>query len=183
MATEQTIAKMLDRIASNYSKFPTWADENRQTWLAGLKQYPDQVIVQAVKRWINEQPRSPNVANIRGTIKGMPHRGEPEKPRGCRRCDYTGRVEVAHHRSSKSGGPARCDRYVAACNCPAGDRLSSGAYAQWEPFVANLRADPWTLAVYHSEPDQPILADAQRMSAEAIERQDARRRDNVEGQR
>jgi len=183
MATEQTIAQMLDRIASNYSKFPTWAEENRQTWAAGLKNYPDRIVVTAVKRWINEQNRAPNVANIRGLIKGMPHQGEPEQPKGCRRCSYTGRVEVAHHRSSRKGGPAVCDTYVAACNCPAGQRLSAGAYAMFEAFVDRLRSDPWTLAVYHSEPDQPFLTDAQRLSAEALERRERLKRDNVKGQR
>lgn len=181
MATDKTIGAMLDRISSNYSKFPNWAEENRQTWAAGLKQYPDRVVVQAVKRWINEQGKSPNVANIRGVIKGMPHTGDPKKPPGCRRCDYSGRVEVAHHRSSRNGGPAVCDTYLAACDCPAGSRLAMGAYASWGPFVERLRADSWTLAVYHSEPEQPILADFQRLSAQALERQTARQRDNVKG--
>lgn len=179
MANKRTIRQMLDKIAANYSKPPEWAADNEQTWLAALDKFSDQLVVVAVKRWISENSRTPNVANIRGTIEGMPTRGEPDKPEGCRRCAYGGQVEIAHHVSDKNGGPARCILYAAACNCPAGQRLAVGPFMPWDLVVDQMRADPFTLAVYHSTPEQPHLTEYQRNSAEDLERREQMARDMV----
>ena len=179
MATKTTIRQMLERLSANYSKHPKWAEDNEQTWASALETFPDRLVVIACKRWISENSRSPNVANIRGTIQGMPSRGEPEKPEGCRRCDYTGQVEIAHHMSDRNGGDAYCVTYAAACNCPAGARLAEGPFQPWDLIVEQMRADPWTLQVYHSTPEQPHLTDYQRFSPAILDRRNGRDRDSV----
>ena len=168
MATNETIQRMLERIASNYSKHDKWTEDNYPTWINSLKSYPDKLVIMACKKWIAEHTRAPNVANLRGIIAGFPSKIETPKPQGCKRCAGSGQVEVAHHRSDKNGQKQRCTVFIAACSCPAGVRLSNGAYLPWEPFVDALRADPWTIAVYHSSPDRPFLCERERYTPEQI---------------
>ena len=179
MATQSTVQRMLERIASNYSKHPKWAEDNAATWSHGLQKYPDQIVVAAVKRWIGEHTRAPNVANLRGIIQSFPTQGEPDKPPGCKRCDYTGRVEVAHHYSDKHGGSAKCVAYSAACSCPAGARLAMGPYKPFDLFVDFLRSNPYTLAVYHSTHDRPFLTEIERNTPQAITDREERQRANM----
>ena len=168
MATNETVRRMLERIASNYSKHDKWLDDNYPTWANSLQKYPDKVVIQACKKWLAEHTRAPNVANIRNTIASFPSKYEAPKLQGCKRCAGSGQVEVAHHRSDKNGQKQHCDTYAAACTCPAGVRLSNGAYQPWEVFVDALRADPWTIAVYHSSPDRPFLSELERYTPEQI---------------
>ena len=184
MATNETVKRMLERIASNYSKHDKWTEDNYPTWVNSLKNYPDKLVITACKKGIAEHTRAPNVANLRGIIAGFPSRAEPEKPQGCKRCGFhqskdkngsvyhtqygSGKVEIAHHRSDKNGQKQRCDVFIAACSCPAGVLLSNGAYQPFEPFVDALRSDPYTIAVYHSLPDRPFLSERERYTPEQI---------------
>ena len=179
MATNDTVIRMLERFQSNYSKHPKWAEDNAATWTHGLSRYPDKIVVIAAKRWISEHTRPPNVANICGIIKGMPSQGQSEAAPACKHCGFTGHIEVAHHLSDQDGGDAYCRNWLAACDCPAGSRLAQGAFLPWRVFVDACRANPWTLAVYHSDADAPFLPEAQRLSAAALEARETRTRANL----
>ena len=179
MATNETIQRMLERIASNYSKHDKWAKDNAPTWTHSLKNYPDRLVIMACKKWIAEHTRAPNIANIRGIIAGFPSKIETPKPKGCRRCDGSGRVEVAPHKSDRKGNAPTVTVYSAACMCPAGERLSAGAYQPWERFVDALRADPYTLFVYHSTPEKPYLSEQERWTPEQLEQRKNSQRANL----
>ena len=179
MATNETIQRMLERIASNYSKHEKWTEDNYPTWVNSLKNYPDKLVIMACKKWIAEHTRAPNVANLRGIIAGFPSRAETPKPQGCKRCAGSGQVEVAHHRSDKNGRSQHCNTYAAACSCPAGVRLSNGAYQPWQPFVDALREDPYTIAVYHSTVEKPFLTEHERYTPQQLEERNTRQRANL----
>ena len=179
MATNETIQRMLERIASNYSKHERWVTDNAPTWTHSLKGYPDKLVIMACKKWIAEHTRAPNIANLRGIIAGFPSRTEAPKPKGCLRCDGNGQVEVAHHKSSKSGKASSCTVYAAGCMCAAGAVLCAGAYQPWEVFVDALRADPFTLAVYHSTPENPYLSERERWTPEQLQQRESRERANL----
>ena len=169
MASRRAIDSILSSISANYGKHPKWSEEVRPTWSAGLNPYSDRDVLAATKRWVNDQDRPPTVANIRNTMKGLV--GEVNhRPSGCSRCDGTGCVEIAHHTSGKKGQATSVKNVIAGCDCPAGERLCAGAYQPWRAVVENLRRDPYTLFVYHSEPKAPTLSPAQRMSPETLQR-------------
>ena len=170
MASKQAIAQVLTTISANYGKHPKWRDEVASTWISGLHLYGDRDVLAAVKRWSNAESRTPTIANIRGTIKGMI--GEIETaPRGCRRCSGSGWVEVAHHKGARPGaGKASVITYLAGCDCNAGSLLCQGSAEHWESFVAALRRDPYTIEVYYSTPDAPFLTAAERYSPETLDR-------------
>jgi hypothetical protein len=89
-------------------------------------------------------------------------------PPGCKHCIGTGQREVAWHRSG--AGRVLVDVYAAACDCAAGDRLAGGIMARHTSFVAQLHADPKTLAVYYTSAEHPHLAREERYTPEVCQR-------------
>ena len=94
--------------------------------------------------------------------------GDHRNPQACRHCIGTGQREVAWHRSGM--GRVLVDVYAAACDCPAGLRLSGRSMASYAEFVERLRADPMTLAVYHTSAQHPHLAREERYTPEVCQR-------------
>jgi hypothetical protein len=170
MAADQTISKVLSLIAANYGKRDSWAGDVFPVWKDGLQHMPDRLLFDAAKRWMAEHQRTPTIANIRNTAKGMKPDVGALKPQGCRRCDQTGWVEVAHHVGSPNGSESRVNTYTAACDCAAGYRLQNGSTMAWEPFCERLKADPYTIQLYHSTPERPHLTKWERMTPAQLER-------------
>ena len=170
MAADQTIQKVLSKLSANYGKRQGWTEEVFSVWRDGLQHMPDRLLFDASKRWLAEQSRAPTVANIRSIAKSLKPEIGTLTPQGCRRCDLTGWVEVAHHLSRPNGGESRVNTYTAACDCAAGYRLGIGSAMPWEAFVGRLKADPYTLQLFHSTPEQPHLTKWQRLTPEQLER-------------
>lgn len=175
MAADQTIQKVLGAISANYGKRESWAAEVFAVWRDGLQHMPDRLLFDAARRWMGDHHRTPTVANIRNTAKSLKPEIGTVKPEGCRRCDGTGWVEIAHHVSSPNGAPARVNSYSAACDCAAGYRLQTGPAVPWSPFVERLKADPLTIQLFHSTPERPHLSKWERMTPESLERLEIRR--------
>jgi|2_EtaG_2_1085320.scaffolds.fasta_scaffold25794_2 hypothetical protein len=169
MASKKAIESILTSISANYGKRQKWITDVNLTWLSGLKGYSDRDVMTATKRWINNEDRPPTVANIRNTIKGLIG-DDNATPAGCSRCDGTGCVEIAHHTAGKKGQPTSVKNLIAGCDCGAGQRLRSGSYAPWDVVVDRLRRDPYTLFVFHSDTDRPVLKTAERFAPETLER-------------
>lgn len=166
MAGLQATKRSLEVLASNFDKPTRWAEDNLKIWMRNLNDISDADLLRGVEDWCRNENRLPNLARLRTKIEASPTRKAPISPAGCPACLGNGQREIG--RWFEKGGKVRGETRSAACDCPAGQRLSLGAFVPFERALENWDRDPETVKTFHGTARQPWLSTEERLSPDEL---------------
>jgi hypothetical protein len=125
MASPNTIADCLARLAGNYQCSQNWVQANVKNWSDAFSSVDDKVLLEAVRDWMVTGTKAPTMIEMREAVRHAaprPSLASTSSP-SCRRCRGEGRVPVlVLHRLPEPGVAVPHDEYLVGCSCPLGTR-------------------------------------------------------------
>lgn len=167
MASPIVVKKSLQAFANNYGKTEQWVEDTLKLWTRGLVSIHDKDLIRGTEEWCRNRSRPPNLARLCELIEANPKTLSAAVLAGCPACDATGWRELARWYEVRRKMIVWTG--VAACDCAKGAAYQNGGVQQWDQIAESWRADPYTVAVYHSTAEKYHLTLEQRMTPERFD--------------
>lgn len=168
MASDRVVKRTLESIASMHGKGRWWIDDSMKMWKWQLRDVRDQDLIIGCRDLLRKTKTLPTVAQLLEVMEASPATSVGDAPLilGCPACDNTGMREMSRWYTRR--GKLTVLNCMAACDCPSGLVLESGAYVSWLTIKQRWEDDKWTKDIHHATHQQPHLTTQQRMTPDQI---------------